>query len=77
MSTSYDVDIYDTAEWTPRPTLSSADYAGPETWQEERERIWWNDWVCIGRAEEVPSGRRLHRPRRGRGVGLRDPQRGG
>jgi Rieske 2Fe-2S family protein len=40
-------------EWEPRPTLSGADYTSNEVWEEERERIWFGDWVCIGRAEEV------------------------
>ena len=39
--------------WVPRPTLSSADYASPEVFDAERERIWWGDWVCIGRSAEV------------------------
>jgi phenylpropionate dioxygenase-like ring-hydroxylating dioxygenase large terminal subunit len=37
--------------WKPRPTLSGSDYTSPEVWEEERERIWFGDWVCIGRAE--------------------------
>ena len=40
-------------EWEPRPTLTGADYTSTEVWEEERERIWFGDWVCIGRAEEV------------------------
>ncbi len=44
----------DKVDWQPRPTLSSADYASPEVWEDEREKIWWGDWVCAGRAEEVP-----------------------
>ena len=39
--------------WKPRPTLSGSDYTSPDVWAEERERIWFGDWVCIGRAEEV------------------------
>ncbi|HEY7478580.1 MAG TPA: aromatic ring-hydroxylating dioxygenase subunit alpha [Actinomycetota bacterium] len=45
---------YDEKEWRPRPTLSGAEYTSPATWAEERERIWWGDWVCIGREEELP-----------------------
>ena len=45
----------DEVEWEPRPTLGSADYASPEVWEDEREQIWWGDWVCVGRTEEVPS----------------------
>ncbi len=45
----------DEVKWEPRPTLSSADYASAEVWEEERERIWWGEWICIGRTEEVPN----------------------
>jgi glycine betaine catabolism A len=43
----------DSVAWQPRPTLGSADYAGAEVWEQERERIWWGDWVCVGRTEEL------------------------
>jgi Rieske 2Fe-2S family protein len=33
--------------------LSGRDYTSAEVYEQERERIWWGDWVCIGRAEEV------------------------
>ncbi len=50
----YTVDIVEAGrDWRPKPTLGSADYASPETWEQERERIWWNDWVCVGRSAEV------------------------
>jgi glycine betaine catabolism A len=39
--------------WTPRPTLSGSDYTSLEVYDEEREKIWWGDWVCVGRTEEV------------------------
>ncbi len=45
----------DELEWAPRPTLGSDDYASPQVWQEEREKIWWGDWVCVGRTEEIPA----------------------
>jgi Rieske 2Fe-2S family protein len=45
---------YDEKEWRPRPTLSGADYTSEAVWAEERERIWWGDWVCVGREEELP-----------------------
>ncbi len=41
------------ATWVPRATLGSADYASPEVLAEERERIWFGDWICVGRSEEV------------------------
>ena len=44
---------YDEKEWRPRPTLTGRDYTF-EVWDEERERIWWGDWVAFGREEEVP-----------------------
>ncbi len=43
----------DEVEWEPRPTLGSDDYASPEVWREEQERIWWGEWICAGRAEEI------------------------
>jgi glycine betaine catabolism A len=46
---------YDEQDWTPRPTLSGAEYTSEAVWDEERERIWWGDWVCIGREEELPN----------------------
>ena len=41
-------------DWHPRPTLSGGDYTSLEVYDQERERIWWGDWVCIGRTEEIP-----------------------
>jgi glycine betaine catabolism A len=43
----------DHGPWRPRPTLSGADYTSLEVYDQEREKIWWGDWVCVGRAEEV------------------------
>ena len=40
-------------DWRPRPTLSGRDHTSFEVWDEERERIWWGDWVAIGRSENV------------------------
>ncbi|HEX7248616.1 MAG TPA: Rieske 2Fe-2S domain-containing protein, partial [Actinomycetota bacterium] len=45
----------DEVEWQPRPTLGSADYASLEVWEQERERIWFGEWICAGRAEEIPN----------------------
>jgi Rieske 2Fe-2S family protein len=39
--------------WTPQPTLGGADYVSDAVYGEERERIWFERWVCIGRAEEI------------------------
>ena len=43
----------DREPWRPRPTLGGADYTSPEVYQQEREKIWWGDWVCAGCTEEV------------------------
>ena len=40
-------------DWRPRPTLTGRDHTSFEVWDEERERIWWGDWVAFGRSEEV------------------------
>jgi glycine betaine catabolism A len=43
----------DGAKWRPRPTLGGSDYTSWDVYDEEREKIWWGDWVCVGRTEEV------------------------
>ncbi len=43
----------DREPWRPRPTLGGVDYTSTEVYQQEREKIWWGDWVCAGRTEEV------------------------
>ena len=43
----------DAFDWRPRPTLGGHEYTSRETYDRERERIWWGDWVTIGRSEEV------------------------
>ena len=54
MSQTYEVNIRDdNSQWRPRPTLGSEDYASQEVWNQEREKIWWGDWICVGRTEEV------------------------
>ncbi len=40
--------------WRPRPTLAGQDYATEAVFAEERERIWFGSWICIGRAAEIP-----------------------
>ena len=40
--------------WTPQPTLTGADYTSDAVYAEERERVWFDSWVCIGRDEEIP-----------------------
>ena len=54
MSQTYEVNIRDDSpDWRPRPTLGSEDYASAEVWNQEKEKIWWGDWICVGRTEEV------------------------
>jgi len=40
-------------EWRPRPTLTGADYTSAAVYEEERERLFFRGWVCVGRAEEI------------------------
>ena len=40
--------------WRARPTLAGTDYSTESTYADERERIWFGGWICIGRAEEIP-----------------------
>jgi phenylpropionate dioxygenase-like ring-hydroxylating dioxygenase large terminal subunit len=42
-------------QWRPRPTLAGADYASDAVFAEERERIFFAGWYCVGRSEEVPT----------------------
>ena len=44
---------YDEPDWRPRPTLAGHEYTSREVYDEERDKIWWADWVTIGRSEEV------------------------
>jgi glycine betaine catabolism A len=54
MQTEQHPDIRDDSkDWRPRPTLGGNEYTSLEVWREEQERIWWGDWVCVGRTEEV------------------------
>ncbi len=40
-------------EWRPRPTLTGADYSSVAVYEEERERLFYGGWFCVGRADEV------------------------
>jgi glycine betaine catabolism A len=42
-----------TPPWRARPTLAGSDYTSEANWAEERERVWFGSWICIGRAEEI------------------------
>ena len=44
----------DVQEWRPRPTLSGADYTSAAVFEEERERLFYAGWVCVGRVAEIP-----------------------
>jgi len=37
------------------PTLDAADYLDGDVWAEERERIWFRQWVLVGRDHDLPS----------------------
>jgi Rieske 2Fe-2S family protein len=39
--------------WRPRPTLAGRDYVSDAVYAEERDRLWFERWVVIGRAEEL------------------------
>jgi glycine betaine catabolism A len=45
--------VIHTSTWRPRPTLAGPEYTSESTYAEERERIWWGGWICIGRAAEI------------------------
>ncbi len=50
----YNVNIRDdSGPWTPRPTLGGDDYRSLEVYEQECEKIWWGDWIVVGRTEEV------------------------
>jgi Rieske 2Fe-2S family protein len=42
-------------DWRPRTTLTRADYSSQAVYDEERERLFFGGWFCIGRADEVAS----------------------
>lgn len=43
------------ALWEPTSTLPGGAYWSPEIYAEERERIFFAEWFCIGREESVPN----------------------
>jgi Rieske 2Fe-2S family protein len=40
-------------DWRPRPTLTGADYTSQAVYDEERERLFFAGWFCVGRSAEV------------------------
>src|SRR5439155_906773 len=40
-------------DWRPRPTLTGADYTSAVVYEEERERLFFRGWLCVGRSEEI------------------------
>jgi Rieske 2Fe-2S family protein len=36
------------------PTLPRSSYVSPEAYQQERERVFFRQWMCVGRVEEIP-----------------------
>jgi Rieske 2Fe-2S family protein len=47
--------VRDAHDWRPKPTLTGLDYTSQAVYDEERERLFFGDWVCIGRADEIAS----------------------
>jgi Rieske 2Fe-2S family protein len=45
--------VRDGADWRPKPTLTGADYSSQAVYEEERERLFFQGWFCVGRAEEI------------------------
>jgi len=45
--------VRSTPAWRPRPTLAGPDYTSESVWAEERERLFFGGWVCVGRADEL------------------------
>ena len=45
--------VRDAADWRPRPTLSGPDYTSDAVYEEERERLFFRGWICVGRSEEI------------------------
>ena len=45
--------VRDVHTWRPKPTLTGADYTSVEVYEEERERLFFGGWVCVGRTEEI------------------------
>jgi Rieske 2Fe-2S family protein len=41
------------ARWSPQPTLTGAEYASPEVFQRERERLFHASWFCAARADTL------------------------
>ncbi|MEX0833818.1 MAG: aromatic ring-hydroxylating dioxygenase subunit alpha [Actinomycetota bacterium] len=39
--------------WQPQPTLPGRDYSSREIFELEKEKVFFDYWFCIGRAEEV------------------------
>ncbi|MEX0755969.1 MAG: aromatic ring-hydroxylating dioxygenase subunit alpha [Actinomycetota bacterium] len=40
--------------WDPVPTLPGPSYFHPEVWEQEQEKVFAAEWICVGRAEELP-----------------------
>jgi glycine betaine catabolism A len=36
------------------PTLPRSSYVSPEAYEQERERVFFRQWMCVGRSEEIP-----------------------
>src|SRR5436853_7371859 len=40
--------------WKPQKTLTSHDYASQEVWESEKEKVFFSEWIQVGREEEIP-----------------------
>jgi glycine betaine catabolism A len=45
--------VRDVHAWRPKPTLTGADYTSAAVYEEERERLFFRGWVCVGRSAEI------------------------
>ena len=47
------------AVWRVPATLTGPEYCSPKIFELERQRIFHAGWFCVGRDEEVPTGKPL------------------
>lgn len=55
---SHDAEALSSNQWEPAPTFGGAAYWDPAIFEAERQRLFFTEWFCIGREEEIvePSG---------------------
>jgi Rieske 2Fe-2S family protein len=42
------------ADWRPRPTLAGTDYTSQAVFEDERQKLFFVGWLCVGRSAEIP-----------------------